>query len=534
MKSPLSIILSRLLKYNSIKVDENELEFQLLSHPTYPSLHALTGVLSHFNIDNLAMEVPKDIDTFGKLPAAFIAFLKTKNDETFVLVEKRKEKVILFYDSKTKVEMPTDEFLMLWAGIVLVVEKDEGQPEARITKKQFFNKVIQYFIIALLTVFLIIKTSIFQFLHISLSFIGLAMSFVIAKHELGINSFIANKFCSGVSERFDCNKVINSKAANFWGLFNFSDVGIVYFSSLTLLWIFTSKGGYSFINIILITFLALPFTIFSVLYQYFIVKKWCTLCLSVIAILWLQALSFLTLRYEFASLSFNLMEFGLIIFPILVSVIIWRFLLLKLKKEKELSELKIEHLKFKRNYEIFKGLISKSKAYNYQIKNIQEIRLGNLNSTFNITLITNPLCGYCKETHQIIKDILHSFYKNLQVTVRFNVSLQNNSTDTKIALRLLNLFRTDGLEKCLVAMDEIYNQLGAKDWLKKWGEPEKGKYMQVIKSQKQWCTDNSINFTPEILINGRSFPKEYNRSDIKYFIEDLMEEFDGVNEKNEF
>ena len=26
----------------------DELEFQLLSHPSYPSLHAVTGVLDHF------------------------------------------------------------------------------------------------------------------------------------------------------------------------------------------------------------------------------------------------------------------------------------------------------------------------------------------------------------------------------------------------------------------------------------------------------------------------------------------------------
>ena len=33
----------------------------------------------------------------------------------------------------------------------------------------------------------------------------------------------------------------------------------------------------------------------------------------------------------------------------------------------------------------------------------------------------------------------------------------------------------------------------------------------------------AINFTPEILINGKSFPKEYSRTDLIFFIEDLEE-----------
>ena len=47
--------------------------------------------------------------------------------------------------------------------------------------------------------------------------------------------------------------------------------------------------------------------------------------------------------------------------------------------------------------------------------------------------------------------------------------------------------------------------------------------LTILEKEKTWCHENAINFTPEILINGRS-PKEYDKQDIMYFIEDMREE----------
>ena len=47
-------IASLLLRKNGIQFDKDEFLFQIQSHPSYPSLHSITGVLEHFNIDNIA------------------------------------------------------------------------------------------------------------------------------------------------------------------------------------------------------------------------------------------------------------------------------------------------------------------------------------------------------------------------------------------------------------------------------------------------------------------------------------------------
>jgi hypothetical protein len=59
---------------------------------------------------------------------------------------------------------------------------------------------------------------------------------------------------------------------------------------------------------------------------------------------------------------------------------------------------------------------------------------------------------------------------------------------------------------------------------KKNGILRQRKNFDQLKKEREWCEMNNINFTPEILINGKSFPKEYDRADLQYFINDLIDE----------
>ena len=71
-------IAALLLKKNAISFDKEELFFQIQSHPSYPSLHSITGVFDHFNIENIAARVPKTQEVLDQLPNSFIAQI---NDE---------------------------------------------------------------------------------------------------------------------------------------------------------------------------------------------------------------------------------------------------------------------------------------------------------------------------------------------------------------------------------------------------------------------------------------------------------------------
>jgi len=112
-------ILNLYLKDHHIKIPIEELELQLLSHPSYPSLHSITGVLDHFNIDNMALEVPQNRETFDMLPEQFISFVTMENGSEFVVTKKINNGVQIYFGNRKKEILSFEEFINVWNGVVV-------------------------------------------------------------------------------------------------------------------------------------------------------------------------------------------------------------------------------------------------------------------------------------------------------------------------------------------------------------------------------------------------------------------------------
>lgn len=118
-------IVQPFLKKNAILFDKEELIFQIQSHPSYPSLHAITGVLDHFNIENIAAQVPVEKETLISLPNTFIAQIHDKKRHELVFVERKKSNIYIFgTDGEQK--LSEEDFLKIFTGIILAVEKGEN------------------------------------------------------------------------------------------------------------------------------------------------------------------------------------------------------------------------------------------------------------------------------------------------------------------------------------------------------------------------------------------------------------------------
>jgi hypothetical protein len=72
-------------------------------------------------------------------------------------------------------------------------------------------------------------------------------------------------------------------------------------------------------------------------------------------------------------------------------------------------------------------------------------------------------------------------------------------------------------------MHSIYNNADVNSWLKTRDTNLNHEAYIELDKQHHWCQSHNLNFTPVILINGREFPKEYDRHDLIHFIEDLHE-----------
>ncbi|WAC03630.1 thioredoxin domain-containing protein [Lacinutrix neustonica] len=523
MKDTLSFLVQSLLQNNKINVDSKELDFQIRSHPSYPSLHAITGVLNHFDIENAAIKVPVTEAILSQLPKTFIAQIKIDTEFHFAFVINKGLQYKIIVSNKKNKTVSLQTFLDQFTGIVVGVEKDETE-----TKEKPYTKNLQPLLFGIATtlfvlLFFMSNPSLMASIHFVLSLIGVGISYLIIQHDLGLSSKIIDTFCSQESKTTNCNAVLNSKGATLYKNVKLSDVSLVYFISLSFASLLLSLTNNSLSSLYLIGLAGLPVVLYSIYYQVNISKNWCVLCLGVASVLTLQASLFFIFNFHFSIL--NLKSSLLVVLPVITTASIWLFINTKLKQEQAFEKLKIKSSKFKRNFKVFNTLLQQSETVDTVLTTIPEIVLGNKNAPLNITIITNPFCGHCKGVHNILESILKQYHTLFNATVRFNINTSNLESDgVLVSSKLLELFHTKGEQKCLEAMHDIYNKGNAKSWLTKWGTADNAEiYADILQGEYEWCFEKNINFTPEILINGKSFPKAYDRSDLKYFIEDLSE-----------
>jgi uncharacterized membrane protein len=529
MNNQLIFLLNHFAKKNNIQLDKEEAKIQLLSHPYYPSINSITDLFNHFNIDNLALKVDNNLEIYSQIPESFLAQINEDKGSQLVLVSKKKDGVELIYDEHKSKNISLEEFFELWTGILVVIEKPEKKDGNNLNKTGKIKKLVYFSTFVMLSSFFILaKPSLFQIIYFALSCVGAYISYLIVRHELGLHSKILDKFCSGENKNTSCDAVLSSKGATILGLFKLSDLGLVYFTVLVLVsLIITSTDLQTTSVIFLIGTLAIPFTFYSLYYQWKVVKNWCPLCLSIVSILWLQFGS-LFLNDAFWKYMYKIdLSYVFFIASLLTTTSLWILIQPLLKKEQLFEKLEIEHIKFKRNFKLFNAALNLNPILDTAIPAVSELVFGNKNSDalLNIIVITNPMCGYCKESHRVIEKILKNENSNIQIIIRFNVSPDDEKAiGTKIAAKILELYHTTNEKNCLYALSDIYSEMDGDTWLNKWGKTINKDYLTILKYEKEWCNNNKINFTPALLLNGQQYPKEYGKMDLLYFIDELIEE----------
>ena len=126
MKNSLNLLVEQLLRKNQIPFDKEELRFQIESHPSYPSLHAITGVLDHFNIENVAADVPVNKETLEQLPECYLVQINGDKGQSLAVVQKKNADYIIYNSEGKKKKINEIEFLNQFTGIIVAVEKTDS------------------------------------------------------------------------------------------------------------------------------------------------------------------------------------------------------------------------------------------------------------------------------------------------------------------------------------------------------------------------------------------------------------------------
>lgn len=510
-------------------LSEHQLNLELLSHPDFPSLNSITESLQRLGVEASAVKVEKSL--LPELEGSFLAYLINDGVSVLVLVHDLKSHDLLISivaDKGKRFQMNRDEFLAQWNGIIVAVDEKHWSFKERL---QPLKKVVPVVLLAVIFIscFFMGETDIWTSTDFLLSFVGLSVCSIIVAHEQG--SSVASKFCTE-GKHTSCSAVLSSRAAKLPFGIGLSDVGITYFSTLVLYWMAASLSGAMVIaadGAAIVALLAIPFTLFSVTYQGLVVKKFCPLCLSVVAVLWLQAIALIPYMQNISS-GVPAGSIALIVGVELSLFLLWGMLKSLLKLPRQNRELLRESVTFRRSYQLFLPWFSQAQPL--ELGNIPELQLGNPNAPLKLLAISNPMCDPCAAAHRVYELLMEKYPGQLHLSIRFFVPLEDlNDPRMVVAARLMEL-STELTEKTLsVAVNQWYNAQTYGAWIKEWGMPTKAKSEAVLIAQKGWCLSNGIDQAPTILVNGKVIPHFYQPSDLARFIEPLLTRLETQQQK---
>ena len=496
------LLIYKYLRKNNYFVSKKKLKLQLLSHPEYPSIKAVTDTLDDFDVDNIAVSLP--VDSIHNLPDTFLAVMK---DGEISLVNRQNAEVKRYSQTLQTINHSLAEFQNQWTGTVLAVEK--------VKAKKSFKFLIKYLPLLLLIIPLVEvfgDLNLYSFVWVCLSLIGSVFSFFIIKKDLGLLDVFVQKICDSTKTNVDCNAVINSKLSKLFGLISLGDLSFVFFlSSIAILGLL----GFNYVFYVTFLTISLPIIVYSIYLQGVVIKKWCPLCLSISAVI-IAMLSMLFMSTSNFVFDFEYWRKALTI--ALILVVCFYFAKSFLKNYVSLKENEAKFLQFKRNFKLFKAALNSNDSINTEV--VGKLKFGTSHPEIVIDAVLNPTCKFCKHSFQMYYHLLvESHNENLQVNFIFK-TLYTEPTSVFVTTQILNIYENKGKEEALEALKYWFEIENLDKWKLKYND-DSSKYIEIIKQHTNWCHANNVDHVPYTILNNHHFPEEYDLEDLSYFMKDL-------------
>lgn len=521
-------IVYRTLRYNRIKVTFSYVVEYLKSHPDYPSLKSICDFLNEIEVLNYAVRI--NASELYEINEPFIAYSKESGGKVLLIYSINKE-LIYYADSHfgKKIE-DTQYFLANWSGVVIVIEPTErsGEPDyseknkTEIVRKALLPAVI--FLIIMVAIFGIIRNKLFTdwshgvsfvLLLFLIHFIGLFFSFLLQWHELNFKSKFTEKLCH-IATNMDCDAVTKSKASKVFGNITWADIGLSYFAGgLLTLCIIPVMNSIN--NLALFSILALPYPVFSILYQGIKIRKWCPLCLSVQFVLILEFI-ILFKKLKLNELNLNILIPILVIFSSLFLLELLMKLFFNAINERDYE--KIRSLKMKRDPEVF--LFKLKKGDRIDIPGDKSALLfGDNQADIFISIFLSFHCSACAKRFNTIKNLISDDSK-LKVQLIFFPSKDELS---ERLLRAILLIFKEAEKKNVLELLKLWYDSDFKtrsemvNKINKYSNIEE--YNDLTSYNSSLFMSGNIKSIPSIYINGYPLPNSYSINDIKYHIPEL-------------
>lgn len=503
-------VLFRYLRELSLKISRCTVH-RLLDTPVGNSMRGISDALDALHIINSVYQLPSSAEYFTQIDVPFITMLH-ENETPFCVVKKKDDSFVEFINSEdNRLQVRTDVFLKKWTGVVLLGETTENTP----IDKLFFWKNILYrlwrykglfaILIAMALGFAAISQNQMTFIliaYMSMLCIGILASVAIIYKEQ-INKNFLERFCH-IGKRVDCNEVLHSKGGSILGM-SLGELSLFYFTASYMFCALCPEHFYTIA--VLSCLVAIGFTIYSVLYQSFVIHKGCMLCMLVNIIIWISGFILVQNIH-----SFNFCFFLPALFTLLAVVCVCLIAGISIKslyKDRYEKESLQQRFTFLLNTDVFQRLLPLEPHIKSPVP--ANIALHNREDSENhLMVVTNPNCGVCAKIHRQVKELSETVPLSMVL-----LTFPNDKVGERVAQTVIAAYLSDGWQKSMSVLEEWYNKRRIREADRYTITPEA---KRIWKEQQEYCLLNGITKTPVAVAAGRYIPKPYKFSDLRYVL----------------
>jgi len=421
----------------------------LLSHPAYPSLASYADLCEKLNVEHVALNLSPEQLIKKDFPV--IAHIYDDKKAFFVVVKsvnKYKNKIAYYHPEKNRVISESIEnFLKKWTKYVFYAVPKENSGEVNYTKHRAIEllsslaiPIFISYIFFLIFILLYQTKAIFSIrltLFLVLKIIGLFVSVNLVSHSIGNSTKLSKMVCTQ-GKHTSCDDVLDSPASQLFGIISMSDIGLVYFAGsffALLSAVFLNLQGSIISLLSLISVFSIPYIVFSLYYQSFLIRKWCPFCIGIMSILLFECIFFFAyIEYFNISILLNSTPYLVIGFCFITTICLWSVLKSLLLQAQD-AKYKYDFLRLKKNPHIFNAKFNEFNSIEMDFS-AADIIIGNPNARITITSVINTRCGPCALAHRKLKQILTEFPEQVKIVIRFTTGKQNEEE----TLHLIELY----------------------------------------------------------------------------------------------
>lgn len=523
-------ILEELLTQAGVPYTTAYLRDAYQAEPYCGSLLGVAGLLRRYGVESTTLRL-SDKTLLEQLPTPFLA----ETAEGMVLVKEAESGRVTYETEEKPFVSNTSDFEQRWSGVCLIVKASatSAEPGYESHRREMLVRKVENGVWLALTFVLLscgffgnsfsrggeaeyIDSPVALFASSALvNVAGALLAWTLVRQSLQMESRVGRKLCS-IFKNGDCHSLQTSGASKIFGRYSFAECGLAFFMVNVDLLCSPSYRGTAMMVLPCFFALALLFSFWSIGYQWFVAKKWCPLCLMVMAVVWLQSAIFIivmsreTITVVWQHLLVGALLTGLFYLWTLVAVRRVAGLLEKTVRARKVRS-ELSRLKFRPT--VFKALLDENKRQQTEpIDTLLHFGHEIIGSPV-ITVLSNPYCKPCAEMHSRLKPLVEKSFD-----VRYVLAPFSGAADA-VSRCIIAFYLKYGRAKTWTMLDEWYRDARerGRDFFKGRISDDEARTERVdteIRKYAAWIERNELFTTPAIFVNGRPLPETYRVEDL--------------------